>query len=144
MKRFITVAMTLMALSYPLTVQAYNEAEEAGKRAIRNIEQADGLVNGEWDAIELNGLYVRLFDDITEAVEEQGKIDGYQIEEITCSDDGQYFSIKVVPTVYDVKEGDTLSKIAQDKKTTVKELLKLNPEISNPDLIYAGSTLRIK
>lgn len=123
---------------------SYNEAEEASKRAINNIEQASDLVNGEWDAIELTGQYVRLFSEITEAVEKQGEISGYQIVEINYSDDKQYFSIKVEPTVYHIKRGDTLTKIAKKKGTTVANLLELNPEITDPNLIYVGNTLKIK
>lgn len=41
-----------------------------------------------------------------------------------------------------VKWGDTLSKIALKYNTTVSRLVKLN-NISNPDLIYAGETLKI-
>ena len=42
---------------------------------------------------------------------------------------------------YVVRLGDTLSAIALDNGTTVEELLELNPQITNPDLIIAGSTL---
>lgn len=143
MKKFILVVMTLLVLSYPAKAQAYNEAEEAAKRVIADIEKADSLVE-DWAAIELNGLYVRLFDAITEAVEEEGKEKGYQIAEITYADDKQYFSLKVEPTVYKVKKGDTLTKIARKKNTTVEELLNLNSEITDPDKIYYGTTLKIK
>lgn len=39
--------------------------------------------------------------------------------------------------------GDTLSQIAQRYGTTVDALQALNPSIKNPDLIYAGDTLRV-
>ena len=41
-----------------------------------------------------------------------------------------------------IQYGDTLSDFAQQYNTTVAELVKLN-NISNPNLIYAGSTLKI-
>lgn len=44
---------------------------------------------------------------------------------------------------YVVKKGDTLSEIAQAKGTTVNELLRLNPNITNRDLIYIGQTIII-
>lgn len=44
--------------------------------------------------------------------------------------------------LYTIKRGDTLSKIAKDYDTTINELVSLN-NISNPNLIYAGSTIRI-
>lgn len=152
MKKVLAVVTTaLVLICFSLNVFAtkaegasYNEAEEEAKRAIRHIEQASNLVGGEWDAIELNGLFVRLFNEITEAVEKQGKISGYEIVEIRYSDDNQYFSMKVKPTVYHIKKGDTLTKIAKKKGTTVDNLLELNPEITDPNLIYEGDTLKLK
>lgn len=43
---------------------------------------------------------------------------------------------------YKVKKGDTLSQIAKSNGTTVSELASLNG-ISNPNLIYAGQTLKL-
>ena len=43
---------------------------------------------------------------------------------------------------YTIKKGDTLWKIAQQYHTTVKQLAALN-KINNPDLIYAGRTIKI-
>ena len=42
-----------------------------------------------------------------------------------------------------IQPGNTLSGIAQEKGTTVQKLLQLNPNITNPDLIFAGATLNI-
>ena len=44
---------------------------------------------------------------------------------------------------YTIKSGDTLSKIARDNNTTVADLQKANPSITNPNLIYAGNTINI-
>ncbi|MDY7228694.1 C40 family peptidase [Hyalangium rubrum] len=44
---------------------------------------------------------------------------------------------------YQIKSGDTLSRIAQQYKTSVSELMKANPEIKNADLIYSGKSLNI-
>jgi len=50
----------------------------------------------------------------------------------------------IAPTnVYTIKSGDTLSQIAQAQGTTIAELMKLNPTITNPNLIYAGKTLNL-
>jgi len=40
-----------------------------------------------------------------------------------------------------VKKGDTLSEIAQDAGITLKELIKLNPQIKNPNLIKPGQAV---
>lgn len=44
---------------------------------------------------------------------------------------------------YTIKPGDTLSKIARQHGVSVQELLAANPQIRNPDLIYAGDGLTI-
>ncbi|NMO13924.1 LysM peptidoglycan-binding domain-containing protein [Pyxidicoccus fallax] len=43
---------------------------------------------------------------------------------------------------YTIRKGDTLSALAVRFKTTVKELARIN-NIANPNLIYAGDTLRL-
>lgn len=42
-----------------------------------------------------------------------------------------------------LKKGDTLFSIARENDLTVEELLKLNPQIKNPDTIYAGDEINI-
>lgn len=50
------------------------------------------------------------------------------------------------PTVsyYLVRAGDTLYAIARRFGTTITALLRLNPQIVDPDLIYAGQRLRVR
>lgn len=45
---------------------------------------------------------------------------------------------------YTVKAGDTLTAIARRNGTTILEILKLNPAITNPNKIYVGQKLRVK
>lgn len=46
--------------------------------------------------------------------------------------------------MYEVKEGDTLSKISkQVGKKGWDELVRLNPSISDPDLIYPSERLKL-
>jgi LysM repeat protein len=45
--------------------------------------------------------------------------------------------------LYTIQRGDTLTKLANKFGTTIPELLKLNPQITNPNLIYAGKDLKI-
>ena len=45
--------------------------------------------------------------------------------------------------VYDISWGDTLSGISRLTGTSVDELVKLN-DISNPNLIYSGSSIKIR
>jgi LysM repeat protein len=45
--------------------------------------------------------------------------------------------------VYYVKKGDTLRSIASRLSTTTEDLLKVNPQITNPNLIYVGQALNL-
>ena len=47
------------------------------------------------------------------------------------------------PNVITVQRGDTLSKIAKRYETTYKRIFDANQKIKDPDLIYAGDSLRI-
>jgi LysM repeat protein len=46
-------------------------------------------------------------------------------------------------TPYEVQTGDTLSGIAKRAGVTLPEVLKLNPEITNPDRIFVGQVIRL-
>ena len=44
---------------------------------------------------------------------------------------------------YTIQKGDCLSVIAQKYNTTIAILMELNPQIINPDKIYAGKTMLV-
>lgn len=44
---------------------------------------------------------------------------------------------------YTIKSGDTLGDIAYNNKTTSNEILRLNPQITNPNLIQAGANINL-
>lgn len=44
---------------------------------------------------------------------------------------------------YFVEEGDSISSIAENYEVTEEDILALNPEITNPDLIYAGQVISL-
>lgn len=44
---------------------------------------------------------------------------------------------------YTIKSGDTLGELAQRFGTTIAELMRVNPQIKDPDLIFAGKQLRL-
>ena len=46
-------------------------------------------------------------------------------------------------TQYTIKSGDTLSQIAAKNNTSVAEIMKLNPSITDPNKIFAGATLTL-
>lgn len=128
----------------PESFYMYDEAGEAAKRTVDNIHQALKYAN-DWSAIQISGLYIRLKEEILEAVKEDGEKSDYQISEIE-EYDKQYFLIRIKPTytIYVIKKGDTLSRIAREYETTVDKLLELNPYIKDKDLIFEGAVLKIK
>ena len=48
-----------------------------------------------------------------------------------------------IPDKYKVKKGDTLSQIAERFKTSLKELLRSNKDISDPNMIRIGQSITI-
>lgn len=63
----------------------------------------------------------------------------WNIEDI----DSEKFILEVSIGRYQIQLGDCLSMIAERFGTSVEQLVKLNPQIANPDLIYAGDFLAI-
>lgn len=45
--------------------------------------------------------------------------------------------------VVGIEKGDTLTELAKRYNTTVRHLMRLNPKIKNPDVIYAGDDIRV-
>ena len=45
--------------------------------------------------------------------------------------------------IYEVQAGDTLSQIAADNDTSIANIMELNPEISDPDVLYAHQNIEI-
>ena len=50
---------------------------------------------------------------------------------------------RINTTIYIVRRGDTLGGIARRHNTTVATLLRLNPQIRNPNRIYVGQRIRV-
>ncbi|MEO5886161.1 MAG: LysM peptidoglycan-binding domain-containing protein, partial [Anaerolineales bacterium] len=44
---------------------------------------------------------------------------------------------------YYVQRGDTLRKIAAKFSTTVEAILRVNPQITNPNVIYSGQAIKL-
>jgi LysM repeat protein len=56
---------------------------------------------------------------------------------------GSVVSLPSGQTVYIVKQGDNLSTIASDLGTSLNTLVQLNPQITNPSLIYPGQRINL-
>lgn len=52
--------------------------------------------------------------------------------------------LKNRPVYYVIKAGDSLGGIAKAHKVSLDSVIKLNPQIKNPNLIYKGQKIRIK
>ncbi|MGE5376220.1 MAG: LysM peptidoglycan-binding domain-containing protein, partial [Bacteroidota bacterium] len=57
---------------------------------------------------------------------------------------GQALNIPAGVVTYVVQRGDTLRIIANKLGTTVDYLLRLNPSIQNPNLIYVGQVINVQ
>ena len=57
---------------------------------------------------------------------------------------GQNIKLPIVEKLeYQVKQGDTLGKIAKEHNMSIKDVLKLNPQITNPNLISVNQTINL-
>ena len=84
-------------------------------------------------------------DDEFSDVAEDG--DTLDMDEATSSD-GNEVPVQDAPDVpetkdYLIKPGDNLTKIAKANNTTVDYLMLINPQISDPNKIYAGQTMNV-
>ena len=68
----------------------------------------------------------------------------YVAEEVNKILSGNALPIKPTTQYYTVQPKDNLSKIAKGFGTTWQELMKLNPQITNPNKIYVGQKIRVK
>lgn len=94
-----------------------------------------------WNYMKFTGLDKKNYGEIVESI----KLDGFvQLSEIILDDNGETFSVLAETTSYIVCDGDTLSEIAVKKITTVDELLRLNPHITDSNLIYVNDLLKIR
>ena len=90
-----------------------------------------GNVDGIIASVDMNIMYRDLISDI-----KNSKVNNHQT--INNSNEQKQENI-----YYTIQRGDTLSAIAQKYNTSVEELARLN-NISNVNLIYAGSQIKIK
>lgn len=91
-------------------------------------EIANEVINGQWG----NGQ--DRVDRLTAAGYDYNAVQNRVNELLGDNDNEEYYTIQ---------SGDTLSEIAQKFGTTVSQLCEWN-NISNPNLIYAGNTIRVR
>jgi len=103
--------------------------------------------------IDSQTLEFQSVDGVTITYTEFGNsIDPTFIEDILLADNSDYvecgycdaLGVSMMDSyLYQIQPGDTLSEIAAANNTSIEHLMELNPQISNPDLIYAGHNLII-
>jgi LysM repeat protein len=129
------------------------EGTTASADTITHGLEADAVAEGEamHEIVPLDGVYeVNLVFHLEQGDISHGIPDSVTIDQITVN----YFSDSPASTLsggiynetletidYPIQSGDTLSEIAQAHHTTIDHIMELNPDISNPDLIYAGNNL---
>lgn len=80
--------------------------------------------------------------DVIEVVGDRAVIGKYG--QVTTAINVKYIQKYNYKTYYVVRNGDTLTGIAERYNTSVSNIIKLNPNIKNPDLIYTGDKIRVK
>lgn len=93
--------------------------------------------------MQISGLDMNDYDNIIKKIE-GSIILSYQLIKINDENSEETFSVLLETTDYCIAEGDTLSEIAQRKLTTVEKLMELNPQITDPDLIYPYTLINIR
>ncbi|ADL11973.1 LysM peptidoglycan-binding domain-containing protein [Acetohalobium arabaticum] len=101
---------------------------------------------------ELNSLYKRLDQQVTDGNLQNlvNQLRQHQSQQLSQLDElikGLEGPRPFPPTVrlarHVVQQGETLSQIASQYNTTVANLLRVNPDIDDPDMIQAGKTIRL-
>lgn len=120
-------------LNYPLWVAEYgvSKPENNGKwNTYVGWQYTDmGVINGINGYVDRNRFTKDIF------INENGESNVIEPRPPTSDNTNEYINVVI-------KRGDTLSGLARRYNTTVQELVNLN-NIQNPNLIYAGQTLRI-
>lgn len=96
---------------------------------------ATGKISGITTAVDLNYLYAD-YGLPTQPEEEAPQTTEPPTEDGIKDADSEN-------TYYTVMKNDNLTRIAEAHKVPLSQLIKVNPQIKNPDLIYIGETIRI-
>ena len=110
-----------------LTESIYTESTPQPMPSPTIDELAQEVINGEW------GNGEDRYNRLTEAGYDYNAVQN-RVNEILSSSQDEYYTIQ---------SGDTLSEIAERYGVSIEQLCAWN-NISNPDLIYAGDTIKIK
>jgi LysM repeat protein len=104
--------------------------------------------DGEYD---IQNVEFQTVDGVTISYTEYGdSLDSTFLDDLLLADNPDYVDCGFCDVqgvsmmnsyLYEIQPGDTLSEIAEANNTSVEHLMELNPQISDPDLIYSGNNL---
>ncbi|SHK49754.1 SafA/ExsA family spore coat assembly protein [Thermocrinis minervae] len=128
---------TIEDLMYKYAPPEYNNTEAY----IQTIEKVG--INRNSKLSDLNQEQFNILVDTIIKVESGGKLRSINSQTNPISGDSLYNSLPTNPHTYTVQPGDTLSKIAKRYGLSLDELIKANPGIKDPNLIYPGQKIKI-
>ena len=144
-------------LAEPVSIDAENTADTLSSLEISGTDQDGNVYSVSFLDFDGDGEYdiqtseFQTVDGLTVSYTEYGNsldslfTNGFLLAENTDYVDCGYCGVQEVSMMdsylYEIQPGDTLSEIAAENNTSVEHLMELNPQISNPDLIYAGNNL---
>lgn len=111
-----------------------------GNRGEYVVELQRLLVAKGYDPKGIDGIFGQ---GCEKAVRQFQKDAGLQVDGIVGAKTWAALEVKENLCIHKVKSGETLSGIAANYKTSVDEILKINPEITNPNLIKTGQMIKI-
>jgi LysM repeat protein len=114
-----------------------------GRLTDEEIERRNKLIKGGAD-IDKSGKVIPKAGNLSPAeIERRNKAiqGGANIDKSGSSVSGQ--SLQTTPGTYIVKSGDSLSRIANRMGIRLPDIIKANPQIKNPNLIYPGDQVNI-
>ena len=144
-------------LAEPVSIDAENTADTLSSLEISGTDQDGNVYSVSFLDFDGDGEYdiqtseFQTVDGLTVSYTEYGNsldslfTNDFLLAENTDYVDCGYCGVQEVSMMdsylYEIQPGDTLSEIAAANNTSVEHLMELNPQISNPDLIYAGNNL---
>jgi len=107
-----------------------------GVNGVNEVKSQMDYIKGKWGGVDLGDI--KNLDDLSSMI-----TSGAADLDNLCTAVTNAVPKKAPDKEYEIKEGDTLSKIAADNGLTVDEIMEKNPSITDPDKIQAGATITI-
>lgn len=130
----------------------FNTYENLLEEITQDSTSIAGMKN--WVLMQFSGFAMSYYEEIDKILSENLNQNYYKYALIKTDDceteivrttetEEDTFVVRLINCSYYINKGDTLSEIAEDLCVDIEYLMYLNPEIVNPDLIYADTLLKI-